>query len=54
MHVREKKGIEIFVGRRKERKKERKEERKKERKKEKPPGRCKHRWEDNSKMDLKG
>jgi len=45
MHVREEKGIEIFVGKR---------GRKKERKKERPPGRCKHRWEDNSKKDLKG
>jgi hypothetical protein len=41
MHVREEKGIQIFIG-------------KQERKKEKPPGRCKHRWEDNSKKDLKG
>jgi len=29
-------------------------ENRKERYKERPPGRCKHRWEDNSKEDLKG
>jgi len=53
MHVREEKGIGIFVGKQ-IRKKERKLERKKGRKKERPSGRCKHRCEDNNKKDLKG